>query len=208
MFVKMNQHSLLFGCSQKLPRVKVRVIYDENPRGLPPPVKKMLVREHVREQKERARKIERVVSEYSETAGKVLSTLNSCSDSLENVAKACDPEERHDDSINSYSVEEAKKVLQKGDHIKCNRSVYSHHGIYAGEGEVIAYDDFIIQNYSLREFADGDSIVRVEDEKAAYSPEEIVRRARSRLGESEYNLLWNNCENFATWCRCGKADSD
>lgn len=160
------------------------------------------------EEKERARKIERIVSEHSKSAGKILSTMNNYCDSLENMTKVCDPLERVGDSISSYSVAEARKVLRKGDHIKCNRSVYSHHGIYAGEGEVIAYDGSVVQICSLREFADGDSIVRVEDEKAAYSPEEIVRRARSRLGESEYNLLWNNCENFATWCRCGKADSD
>ena len=34
-----------------------------------------------------------------------------------------------------------------------------------------------------------------------YSPKETVRRARSRLGESSYNLATNNCEHFAIWCK-------
>jgi hypothetical protein len=31
-----------------------------------------------------------------------------------------------------------------------------------------------------------------------------VRRAMSRLGEQNYNLLFNNCEHFATWCKTGR----
>lgn len=40
-----------------------------------------------------------------------------------------------------------------------------------------------------------------------YSPEETVSRARSRLGESNYNLLLNNCEHFAIWCKTGLSKS-
>jgi Lecithin retinol acyltransferase len=40
-----------------------------------------------------------------------------------------------------------------------------------------------------------------------YSPEEIVRRARSRLGESDYRLLTNNCEHFCNWCLSGVSRS-
>ncbi|MBU3827178.1 MAG: lecithin retinol acyltransferase family protein [Candidatus Anaerobiospirillum merdipullorum] len=35
---------------------------------------------------------------------------------------------------------------------------------------------------------------------AAFSPEEIVARARSREGQMGYNLVFNNCEHFANWC--------
>lgn len=83
-----------------------------------------------------------------------------------------------------------------------NRSVYSHHGIYDGYGSVYEYQDGNITINSLEVFADGDGIL-VKDEPAAYSPNEIIRRAQMRLGEEEYNLLYNNCENYATWCRCG-----
>lgn len=36
-----------------------------------------------------------------------------------------------------------------------------------------------------------------------YSPCETVKRALSKLGESEYNLFMNNCEHFAIWCKTG-----
>jgi len=34
-----------------------------------------------------------------------------------------------------------------------------------------------------------------------------VERAKSRLGERAYNLLLNNCEHFAIWCKTGKSES-
>ena len=40
-----------------------------------------------------------------------------------------------------------------------------------------------------------------------YSPEETVSRAKSRLGERGYNLLWNNCEHYAIWCKTGLHES-
>lgn len=40
-----------------------------------------------------------------------------------------------------------------------------------------------------------------------YSPEETVKRAYSRLGETSYNMIQNNCEHFAIWCKTGIAES-
>ena len=40
-----------------------------------------------------------------------------------------------------------------------------------------------------------------------YTPEETVARARSRLGETNYNLFTNNCEHFAIWCKTGVSES-
>ncbi|MCP4908748.1 MAG: lecithin retinol acyltransferase family protein [bacterium] len=39
------------------------------------------------------------------------------------------------------------------------------------------------------------------------SPEAVIARAESRLGEGLYDPLLNNCEHFATWCRTGIATS-
>ena len=36
-----------------------------------------------------------------------------------------------------------------------------------------------------------------------YTPEETVQRAYSCLNEESYNLLSNNCEHFAIWCKTG-----
>ncbi|MBR4175040.1 MAG: lecithin retinol acyltransferase family protein [Lachnospiraceae bacterium] len=40
-----------------------------------------------------------------------------------------------------------------------------------------------------------------------YSPEETVQRARSKLGEKQYNLVFNNCEHLAVWCKTGLSES-
>lgn len=40
-----------------------------------------------------------------------------------------------------------------------------------------------------------------------YSPEETVERAESQLGEGDYNLVFNNCEHFAVWCKTGVHES-
>ncbi len=38
-------------------------------------------------------------------------------------------------------------------------------------------------------------------EEDGRSPEETVKRARSKLGEKGYNLINNNCKQFAVWCK-------
>ena len=40
-----------------------------------------------------------------------------------------------------------------------------------------------------------------------YSPEETVQRAKSKIGERRYNLVFNNCEHFAVWCKTGLSES-
>ena len=40
-----------------------------------------------------------------------------------------------------------------------------------------------------------------------YTPQSTVRRARSKIGQTEYNLLLNNCEHFAIWCKTGISES-
>lgn len=40
-----------------------------------------------------------------------------------------------------------------------------------------------------------------------YTPKETLARARSRIGESNYNLFSNNCEHFALWCKTGISES-
>ena len=36
-----------------------------------------------------------------------------------------------------------------------------------------------------------------------FPPKEVLVRARSKLGERNYNLITNNCEHFAMWCKTG-----
>lgn len=107
--------------------------------------------------------------------------------------------------------------LPIGSHIKASRTFYTHHGIYIGNNEVIHYSGFandlknegVIEKVSLSEFAFGNKIewVQYPKDKILYSPTEIVARAKSKLGESAYDLIENNCEHFACWCITGKSIS-
>ncbi|CAD5212678.1 unnamed protein product [Bursaphelenchus okinawaensis] len=58
----------------------------------------------------------------------------------------------------------------------------------------------------------GDSMVRInnimDNEFAAFPPMIVKDRCEHKLGSSGYNLIFNNCEQFAKWARYGCADSD
>jgi Lecithin retinol acyltransferase len=88
--------------------------------------------------------------------------------------------------------------------------VYEHHGIDCGDGTVIHYrkPSEIVERTSIATFARGNSIYIREYAAGFYFIADVViRRAQSRLGEKNYNLLFNNCEHFATWCKTGISDS-
>lgn len=109
--------------------------------------------------------------------------------------------------IESYSpnVGDHVYVLRPADTIKSPTILsYTHHGIYIGEGKVIHYLASSVTYDTLDVFRAGYKVRLKEDSIACYSAEEIVDRANSRLGENEYNLVFNNCEHFCRWCRCGK----
>ncbi|WP_204368519.1 lecithin retinol acyltransferase family protein [Neosynechococcus sphagnicola] len=89
------------------------------------------------------------------------------------------------------------------------QEVYQHHGIDCGDGTVIHYrkPSETIECTSLETFALGGSIY-IKPYATCFLPEVVVHRAQSRLGEQQYNLLSNNCEHFATWCKTGVNYSD
>jgi hypothetical protein len=96
-------------------------------------------------------------------------------------------------------------------HIVTPRLGYSHHGIYVGEGLVVQYGGLSwglrrgpVEEVTLSQFAQGRPIgVRVVD-SYCFDRDEVVRRARRRLGEDRYNMFTNNCEHFCEWCVSGE----
>ncbi|OON93224.1 MAG: hypothetical protein ATN31_06860 [Candidatus Epulonipiscioides saccharophilum] len=100
------------------------------------------------------------------------------------------------------------QIPEIGDHLWVWRLGYTHHGIYIGSGKVIHYLKERVKEDTLENFARG-SKIRIrpyEDSPAHYSQHEIICRARSRIGENNYDLFSNNCEHFVRWCRCGAFD--
>ncbi len=59
---------------------------------------------------------------------------------------------------------------------------------------------------SLERFARGRGIW-VLPGVARFELEQVLRRARSRLGESRYRIFTNNCEHFCAWCLRGESRS-
>lgn len=140
---------------------------------------------------------------------------------------------------NEY-VERIKTLPNYGDVVYCDRvgGAYGHFGIYIGGRKVIHFADpqgdfsterAVVHEISLDHFVDGcrlyrmifpqkyssDSVIRsliMSGDYVLYSPEETVRRARSKLGkrgvrDDGYNLIMNNCEDFAIWCKTGVFES-
>ncbi len=95
-----------------------------------------------------------------------------------------------------------------GDHLRSSRTMYWHHGLYAGDGRVLQYagmsslhqKDGPVEETSLEVFCAGAGYEVVEHQRRRHSPEESVRRGRSRIGEARYGLSDNNCEHFVSWC--------
>jgi hypothetical protein len=88
---------------------------------------------------------------------------------------------------------------------------FAHHGIHVGEGKVVHYGaleyDIIrrpVEEVTLAEFARGRPVFLVSHAQAMLEADEVVRRARSRIGENRYRLLSMNCEHFAEWCLHGE----
>jgi len=103
--------------------------------------------------------------------------------------------------------------MARGDHIRAGRGVYSHHGIDLGDGRVVHYSGLAdslragpVVLTTLDRFAAGRP-VHVVSHRRGLDPDEVVDRALSRLGEERYNLLWRNCEHFATWAATGRSRS-
>ena len=101
----------------------------------------------------------------------------------------------------------AQAAFKLGDHLKVARLGYTHHGIYSGCQKVIARTRNGVHEYSLDEFSEGAPIEVVLHNDRVFGRFESVLRARSRLGEDDYHLLWANCEHFVLWCITGKAKS-
>ena len=96
--------------------------------------------------------------------------------------------------------------MAAADHLQVPRQhgLFNHHGIDLGDGTVAHYlEGREILRSPLEEFSQGQPITAVHHPGAS-TPGVTLRRALSRIGEQNYNLLFNNCEHFATWCKTGR----
>lgn len=113
---------------------------------------------------------------------------------------------------------------QPGDMIRVARylvgeHVYDHYGIYVGSDKVIHFarksgrlfgeDPAIVFETTLERFLDGSrefEVVRFLFNTK--TPEEVVATAYGCIGEMDYNVVFNNCEHFARFCKTGRRTSE
>lgn len=104
--------------------------------------------------------------------------------------------------------------MSRGDHVRVRRLGYWHHGIDCGDGAVIHYSgelfdqkrNAVVQRTPMAEFARGGRIETVFYDDGD-SSDCVLMRAESRIGEANYQVLFNNCEHFARWCKTGRHES-
>jgi hypothetical protein len=108
-----------------------------------------------------------------------------------------------------------------GEHLATQRyklglPAYTHHGIYVGDGQVIHYagnsgdpeaDGEKIQLVTLEKFKAGQNVWSVPHPNSNHTGEQVVARARERLGENGYSVFSNNCEHFCNWAIDGSHTS-
>ena len=96
--------------------------------------------------------------------------------------------------------------MSAADHLQVPRQhgLFHHHGIDLGDGTVAHYlEGREILRSSTDDFRQGQPLTVIAHADA--SPTRVtLQRAMSRIGEQDYNLLFNNCEHFATWCKTGR----
>ncbi|KAK0065883.1 HRAS-like suppressor 2 [Biomphalaria pfeifferi] len=126
--------------------------------------------------------------------------------------------------------------LRLGDRVQFKRGLYSHWGIYIGQGKIIhlaSHDNAEVKanSNSTHLFSIGGKLfnkafVRIDDfwkvvgeykaiinntldmKLRALSPEVIVQQAMKKIGEVGYNVITANCEHFTNWCRYGESKSE
>ena len=145
---------------------------------------------------------EEYLAEKNKIVGSIFKTANNVTDTILNANDAC--------SLDGISRAKSNGVIKNadmnlGDHIYVQRLGYTHHGIYIGDGQVVHYLRASVSKTSVEYFADGATIYIMKENLSPvrFLSTEIAERALLRLNENKYNLIFNNCESFAKWCRNG-----
>jgi hypothetical protein len=64
-----------------------------------------------------------------------------------------------------------------------------------------------VEEVSLEYFSRGRRVWVRSGVPVRFTAEEVIERARSRLGENRYHVLKNNCEHLCEWCLRGRQKS-
>lgn len=102
-------------------------------------------------------------------------------------------------------------IMARGDHIYISFFFdgfpVTHHGVDCGDGYIIHYDMQRISMIPKTKFGKGRTI-RIKEYGTCDIDDLVLERAKSKLYEKRYNILFNNCEHFAYYCKTGKRKSE
>lgn len=118
------------------------------------------------------------------------------------------------DAVRLEDAVDSLRGLPVGAHVTTSRRGYHHHGIYVGGGNVVHYAGWTrgwhrgpVEEIPLDQFTCGGSVWVRRRTSYHFDSYEVVRRARSRVGENHYRVFSNNCEHFCEWCLHGQPRS-
>lgn len=113
---------------------------------------------------------------------------------------------------------------KSGDMIRVKAGTIHHYGVFVSDSEVIQFglapnarpglkdSDIEVLATDIDTFLAGQFLEVAEfdrkEKKNHPTPEEAVAKARARMGEKGYHILYNNCEHFAYECVSGKHYSE
>lgn len=100
-------------------------------------------------------------------------------------------------------------TIEKGDELVSHVTTFHHSDLYIGQDTVIGYHSGFPKKKIGKRSIDEVEVYKNcgKDPNTQYSNDEIVERAESRLGESNYKIVNNNCQTFVHWCQTGDSKS-
>ncbi len=109
-------------------------------------------------------------------------------------------------------------MFKFGDHIKTKIDSVFHHGVFVSENEIIHFcsneafsilsNDLEIKKTNIAVFAQGNKVEVIGYPKSKrLSVEKSVEKARSKIGNKDYDIIFNNCEHFVNSCITGERQS-
>lgn len=146
------------------------------------------------------------VGKTVEKVDRVITTTKNASEQLPELTVSTVPRLNINKQLKSIKEVTKTKVDDKIDsvqHLKVNRAGYSHHALSLNSNQVIHYQDGVVKVETIQQFAKGASIYKVNTPRL-YPKDEVITRAYSRMGEQQYNLIFNNCEHFVKWALNGE----
>uniref|UniRef100_A0AC35FY98 LRAT domain-containing protein n=1 Tax=Panagrolaimus sp. PS1159 TaxID=55785 RepID=A0AC35FY98_9BILA len=114
-------------------------------------------------------------------------------------------------------------IVEEGDLIECDSGLFCHWAVYVGRQGTRHLVVHRVGQFSTDENNTGIRVSEFRDlfnnrkcriynymdgRATVNNPQETVDRAMSRVHDKEYNLVFGNCEHFATWCRYSQENSD